>query len=1232
MTAVTRTRKFAGAAAWTAASIVIVLALLTAAFRFIVPLVPAYRADVEGLASDVFGAPVDIDALDLRWRGIRPEIVLDGVRFISADAQRAVAAREVRIGISLRALVVRGRVVPARIVLVEPDVMLVVDSAGGERVGTQWQRAFAARDRRGTIEIESGRVVFVADEGRRRAELEQITGTIRSDGQRHRIALTARPGVGVEGTITLDADGQGWPGDTEWAMDIDVNFAGVDLAAFQHIGRRARLRDGALDLELALHIDQGEPQSFVSNAVLSDGANAVVRWTRRDGGWDASLVAQGADGRRSGPVDLAYTAAAADPAYWHLRSERIYIEDLARFAAAIPWYMGASATAWLDRAPSGEISQVDLVVRRPPDGPLRYALAVDADALSLAHDGESAVPGFTGVSLQADADQGQGRATVSVADGSVYFPRVFRERFGLRSAEIVADWVRDDATWRVAFPTISAANHHVAASGRGAATMTDGGRPTLTLDLGFSEANLAAHHGYLPVNVMSDALVAWLDRAVLGGRAVEGVFRYDGLAGGGALAAGDADLYAAFDAREISLAFADGWPQLDDANARVEFTGHTFGATVSQGRLGETPLSAEVGIAAFSAPVLTVDGRTEHDLRTLLDTFTATPIGRADWIEGATADGTAAMTVAIALPLGGTATADVDGRIDLADASFGIAAFPDPITQLQGALRFTQDSVDADALSGVLFGQPVAASVETLRNTDGGGEAVSVRLEGRVDTPTLVRLAERPLPWVQGAATWRAELSAPYSGDRPWLRIESDLAGLAVDFPAPLGKAQSDTRDVVVTIGFDAETRRVDVVDGDALRASAEYAGGAGAWKLARGLVQIGPGDPGSMPTDGVAIRGTLSRWRHGAADGAPVASIAGGGANVTAVDLAIGELALYGRELGAVHIVGQRALDGWRWTLDGERAAGAIELPDAPDNARPIQAYFSRLSVPKRTGDATTTPTLLDANAVPPIVFHAGRLQVGAMELGEVNGVLRSVENGIALEGFSATRLDARAVAQGSWHTVDGYHRTVLQGAVDSTDVRATLAGLGYAASIEADAGHLELDVSWMDSAIADPLPTLAGSVGVRIERGNLLDVDAGAGRVFGLLSLYALPRRLALDFSDVFRRGLAFDAISGSFDIDAGQAHSDDLTLVGPAVRVEVTGRTGLATRDYDQEAVVTASLASSLTIAGTLAGGPGVGAALLIASELFKGPLDDMARVRYRVTGPWDGPAIERVSEQR
>jgi uncharacterized protein YhdP len=124
------------------------------------------------------------------------------------------------------------------------------------------------------------------------------------------------------------------------------------------------------------------------------------------------------------------------------------------------------------------------------------------------------------------------------------------------------------------------------------------------------------------------------------------------------------------------------------------------------------------------------------------------------------------------------------------------------------------------------------------------------------------------------------------------------------------------------------------------------------------------------------------------------------------------------------------------------------------------------------------------------------------------------------------------------------------------------------------------------------------------------------------------ALPRRLALDFSDLTDKGLAFDSVHGDFELRAGNAYTTNLTLRGPAAEIGIAGRTGLGTRDYDQTAVVTGNLGASLPVAGALAGGPAVGAALLLFSQVFKEPLKGITRGYYRITGPWDDPVVERV----
>ncbi len=170
---------------------------------------------------------------------------------------------------------------------------------------------------------------------------------------------------------------------------------------------------------------------------------------------------------------------------------------------------------------------------------------------------------------------------------------------------------------------------------------------------------------------------------------------------------------------------------------------------------------------------------------------------------------------------------------------------------------------------------------------------------------------------------------------------------------------------------------------------------------------------------------------------------------------------------------------------------------------------------------------------------------------------------------------------------------------------------------------------LNWAGGFDRQVLNVASGTMVLDVEAGQLLSVQPGAsGRVLGLLSLAALPRRLSLDFSDFTDKGLGFDTIHGDFELREGNAYTSNLLLRAPAVEIGVAGRTGLAARDYEQTAVVTGSIGSSLPVAGALAAGPAVGAALYLFTRVFKGPLKGIARGYYRIGGTWENPQVERM----
>ena len=174
-------------------------------------------------------------------------------------------------------------------------------------------------------------------------------------------------------------------------------------------------------------------------------------------------------------------------------------------------------------------------------------------------------------------------------------------------------------------------------------------------------------------------------------------------------------------------------------------------------------------------------------------------------------------------------------------------------------------------------------------------------------------------------------------------------------------------------------------------------------------------------------------------------------------------------------------------------------------------------------------------------------------------------------------------------------------------------------------------LDVSWSGGPSEKMLETLDGEVKVRIGAGRLEEVRPGAGRVFGLLSVAALPRRLALDFRDVFGKGFAFDKIQGTFTLIDGNTYTCDLSLESPAADIGIVGRAGLVTRDYEQSAVVSASFGNALPVAGALVAGPQVAAALLIFSQIFKKPLQEATQIYYGIGGTFDEPDIETITPE-
>jgi len=204
------------------------------------------------------------------------------------------------------------------------------------------------------------------------------------------------------------------------------------------------------------------------------------------------------------------------------------------------------------------------------------------------------------------------------------------------------------------------------------------------------------------------------------------------------------------------------------------------------------------------------------------------------------------------------------------------------------------------------------------------------------------------------------------------------------------------------------------------------------------------------------------------------------------------------------------------------------------------------------------------------------------------------------------------------------------------SDDFKGLLADLGYQQVAEAERVDIRADLSWPNSPLDFSREASIGQLTLDVGKGRLIEVEPGAaGRIFGLLSVATIPRRLALDFTDLFGKGFSFDAINGSFGIEHGSAYTDDLSMKGQSATIDVVGSANFVGKTYDQTIKITPNVSSTLPFAGAVAGGPiglAVGTGILlfdkIAGELFDQEIVNLISYSYKLNGPWDDPQLNFV----
>lgn len=655
-----------------------------------------------------------------------------------------------------------------------------------------------------------------------------------------------------------------------------------------------------------------------------------------------------------------------------------------------------------------------------------------------------------------------------------------------------------------------------------------------------------------------------------------------------------------------------------------------------------------------------------------LNAMTGLALARARTGAGATQVG-----FALQLPLADPHATKVSGTVKLDGNDLQISPDAPLLGRASGNLAFSETGFSVKAAQARVYGGDLR--FEGGMQVDAKGTAqVQFRGQGLASADGLrdagLGFVSRLFQHASGSAAYTAQLG--FRAGVPELQVTSNLQGLALNLPAPLNKAAEASlplryeNHVLTVAGESARTDRLAIQLGSSLApvASLQYERelGSGEPRVLRGAIAVGvEGDntAAALPPEGVVAHVQLAQldtdaWERAfnTTTGVDVRTAATAGATVlprvgpvsdqnaslaylpTTLAVRADRLTVRGRQFHRVVLGGSREGAQWQANIDANELNGYVSVRQSgPGTAGNVYARLKRLQLEPSAANDVEQLLEQPTTSVPSLDIAVDELTIAGRNLGRVE--VEAINRGGPLRGseWRLTRLrvaapEARLSATGNWVAAGagaaGQRRTALNFRLDIDDSGQLLTRFGREGLVRGGKGRLEGNIGWIGSPLSIDYPSLSGQIHADIERGQFLKVDPGAGRLLGVLSLQALPRRLVLDFRDVFSEGFAFDFVRGDARLEQGVLHTNNLQMKGVNAAVLMEGSADIAREQQDLKVVVVPEINAGTASLIATAINPAIGLGTFLAQFLLRQPLQSATTQEFRITGSWADPQVDKV----
>lgn len=1281
------------------AVLLIGFAVLVQCGRSFAPLVEKYPDEVAEYLSGQLGIDISLGAIHADWQSLKPSLEL-GELVIEQEGQRLLTADSAYLRLDLLGSLRHWQPVWGKIELRGSRLNLRQNPEGGWGLPSAGQQpGLAPKDLLALVELGT-RVEFqnthialnFADE--RRLAFVAPTLLLEKHNNFHRLSLELDLDL-EEGDAGISAviEGRGNPADqrnfhSRGYLEVRQLPTEEPFNALEQLHQTEVLRKDWFSSARANarfwfeSMPQGQGYSVSGQWSLEElslplkdqmltslSSDLTGSWVR-SGQWQVALQELSAQWGEQGLTPINLAAAVAGPvAPVQIMVDRLDLEYWTNLLDRV----GALGEGRLQQvvgtlAPRGRLNNLQLSL--PREGLKNWQLTAELDQLVV--NPWEGVPGFTGVDGFVNADQKGGRLDLNSQSGfSMHFAQTYAVPMAYESARGQIAWylAPEDNQLYVNSGPIRLEGESEAATGHFWLSMPwqrNTGDIDLFLDIQAERMAAGLYAKYLPKD-LPQGLRSWLGKSLGNdnrGRVTQGNFLFRGTLNTSNSMARSHQLR--FNFENTRLKYHPDWPQLTGVAGQLWLDDVELHAQLNRGEIYNSQIeSAQIHMGANprgEGPLLSIEGQVDgiasDGLRLLRESALRRYIGGHMDTWYAHGDLQASLSLAIPLVEGEPGrseqlTLNLDAPIVAMD-NFNLE-----MRELEGVIGYSSEQgLEADSLTATMFDQPLWASIISAESPEGIAQTV-LQLEGAAEIERLIQWTQRPeLEFLSGKLDYQTRIELTHrpetvsSGDErvAALSVRSDLNGVAVDLPAPLGKQAQATRPLQVNMILGRETLLLDVLYAQLAQALLQL--DAEDYSLRRANLAFNqsarlPIEPGlrlSGRMEKLDIDAWQSAWQRYLSYTQASAAVDVSDAMPMdpslplAADLILGEHQLGPLSLRELEIDLESRANGWFLSLANETVKGDLRWY-ADDQPMELDLDYLHLE-PELFNqlDQSVEGRAFDPRQLPAAQVNLAQISVAGEDYGKWSFRLFPAEDGTHIEALVGTikglefgGLEGQEGAQLDWHYDDeGRQQTQFTGLIKANNMADVMRAWGQPELIESQSASYRAQVHWQGGPRDFSPEALEGDLVFELQEGRFARNPAGSSdgllRLFAVLNFDSLARRLRLDFSDLYQSGLAYDSIQGKAHFNRGQVEfREPLQVRSPSSRLQLVGRVNLNDETLNARLVATLPVAGNLTFLTALAAGLPAAAGVYIVSKLFAKQVDQATSISYRIRGDWDDPKI-------